>query len=64
MYGRQEIQSLNPRQGLCNRTRLPIRGMHDNCLKAAVLMGYFIGYKVNFLRSDIDPTYTVQPPFY
>ena len=37
--------------------------MHDNCLKVAVLMGYFIGYKVNFLRSDIDPTETVQPPF-
>ena len=37
--------------------------MHDNCLKVAVLMVYFIGYKVNFLSSDTDPTETVQPPF-
>jgi hypothetical protein len=29
----------------------------------AVLMGYFIGYKVNFLRCDTDPTETVQPAF-
>jgi hypothetical protein len=50
MYGRQEIQSLNPRQGSCNKKRLLFRGMHDNCLKVAVLMGYFIGYKVNFFK--------------
>jgi hypothetical protein len=62
MYGRREIQSVNARQRLCNRTRLPIRGRHDNCLKVAVLMGYFIGDKVNFLRSDKDPSETLQPP--
>jgi len=48
MYGRREIHSLKPGQGLCNGTQLPIRGMHDTCLKVTVLMGYFIGYKVNF----------------
>jgi len=37
--------------------------MHDNCLKVAVLMGYFMGDKINFLRSDKDPSETLQPPF-
>jgi len=63
MHGRQEIQSLNPRQGLWNRTRLLIRGMHDDCLKVAVLMGFLIGDKISFLRSDKDPSKTLQPPF-
>jgi hypothetical protein len=63
MYDRWEIQSLNPRQGLCNKTRLLIREMHDNCLKVAVLIGYFIVFKSIFLRSDTDPTETVLPPF-
>jgi len=54
---------LNPRQGLWNRTRLLIRGMHDDCLKVAVLMGFLIGDKISFLRSDKDPSKTLQPPF-
>ncbi|QQP51501.1 ATP-dependent DNA helicase [Caligus rogercresseyi] len=49
------------RQGLCNRTRLKVTHMHNNCTQASILTDANQGNKVLVLRIRLAPSDTNLP---
>ena len=55
------LRNLNSKKGLCNGTRLSVKGLRDNVIDAEVLTGKARGLKVFIPRIDIIPTDTDYP---
>ena len=57
------LRNMDPKVGLCNRTRLICRGCFNNVIDAGVLIGQYAGTRVFLPRIPLKMTENVHLPF-
>ncbi|XP_024199850.1 uncharacterized protein LOC112203059 [Rosa chinensis] len=57
------LRIIDPKSGLCNRTRLIYRGFFPNFIDAEILTGHFKGTRVFLRQIPIKPSKNVKLPF-
>ena len=50
------LRNLNPKKGLLNGTRLIVRSLHRNCIKAEIITGSNKGEEICIPRIDLEPS--------
>ena len=57
------LWNLDPHNGLCNGTRLVVRGFQDNAIDAEMVNGQYAGNKVFLPRIPLSPSEDITLPF-
>ena len=55
------LRNLNPKKGLLNGTRLVVRSLHRNCIKAEIITGSNKGEEICIPRIDLEPSESTLP---
>ena len=55
------LRNLNPKKGLLNGTRLIVRSLHRNCIKAEIITGSNKGEEICIPRIDLEPSESSLP---
>jgi ATP-dependent DNA helicase PIF1 len=57
------LLNLDPHNGLCNGTRLVVRGFGNNSIDAEIVNGQHVGKRVFLPRIPLSPSEDVTLPF-
>jgi len=57
------LRNLNPSEGLCNGTRLIVRGLQSRVIDAEIITGSYIGKRVFIPRITLSPSENISLPF-